>query len=144
VPRKQRTTSERIQAFLQAYSETCNVVAACRLCGIARRTHYAWLKKYPRYAEVFKESQRAAGDYLESEAVDRASKGWLEPVYYQGAVCGHVRRFSDGLLKFLLRGLKPDVYGTQRQEISAPRETPKQAKVEVVIVRPDGSRKPLP
>ena len=143
VPRKTRTTNERIQAFLQAYSKTCNVVAACRLCGIARRTHYAWLKKYPPYAETFKECRRAAGDFLESIAVERATVGWTEPVLYQGKVAAHVRRYSDGLLMMLLRGFKPEKYGVQRQEISGPQEAPKQAKVEVVIVRPDGSRKPL-
>jgi hypothetical protein len=135
-PAKPKTTKERIQALLNAYAETLNIVQACKRAKVDRKTHYRWLKKFPRYAAVFKESRLAAGDYLESEAADRASKGWLEPIYYQGEICGHVRRFDGGLLQFLLRGLKPDVYGVQRQEISGPQGTPMQAKIEVVFVRP--------
>lgn len=72
---------------------------------------------------------------METVAIARASEGWLEPVYYQGVVCGHVRRFSDGLMQFLLRGLLPDKYGN-KTEISGPQGAPMQAKIEVVFVKP--------
>jgi hypothetical protein len=143
VPRKTRTRSERIQAFLQAYAECGNVVAACRLCGISRRSHYAWLEKYPRYAAAFDAAKRAAGDYLESVAVHRATVGWKEPVLYQGQVATQVARYSDGLLQFLLRGFLPEKYGMQRQEISGPHSMPIQHKLEVVLVGVDGSRRTL-
>jgi hypothetical protein len=66
----------------------------------------------------------------------RAGEGWLEPVYYQGSVCGDVRRFDSGLMQFLLRGMMQEKYGA-RQEISGPQGAPLQAKIEVVFVRPD-------
>jgi hypothetical protein len=142
-PAKPKTTKERIQRLLDAYAATCNIVQACKKAQVDRRTHYRWLKKFPRYAERFKESQRAAGDFLESEAVVRASKGVREPVLYQGEVATHIRRYSDGLMMFLLRGFKPEKYGVQRQEISGPQGNPVQAKIEVVFVRPsDDSRGP--
>jgi hypothetical protein len=138
-----RTPAEKRQAILGAFAATCNIVRACKKAKVSRATHYRWLKENAGYAAVFEESRLAAGDLLESIAADRASKGWLEPVYYHGKVCGHVRRYSDGLLMCLLRGLKPDVYGVQRQEISGPQATPMQGKIEVIVVKPDGSRKPL-
>jgi hypothetical protein len=47
---------------------------------------------------------------LEDEAVRRAYEGWLKPVFYQGRQCGAVRRYSDKLLMFLLKGWRPERY----------------------------------
>ena len=46
----------------------------------------------------------------------RAVDGWLEPVFYRGKVVGHVRYFSDDLLKFFLRHNKPGKY-IEKKEI---------------------------
>jgi hypothetical protein len=70
--------------------------------------------------------------------IERAGEGWLEDVYYQGGVCGQVRRFDSGLLQFLLRGMMPEKYGS-KTEISGPQGAPMQAKIEVVFVKPDES-----
>jgi hypothetical protein len=68
--RKGRTTKERILAMLEAYAETCNIVAACKKAGIGRESHYHWLKRHPKYREVFLETKQLAADYLEGVAVD--------------------------------------------------------------------------
>src|SRR2546422_1875861 len=138
MPRKKkdaRSTNEKMHAMVKAYAETCNVVRSASLAGITRRTHYRWLEKCPRYAAVFQKTRLAAAEYLESECVDRATRGWLEPVFYQGAKCGTVRRFDGGLAQFLLRGMMPEKYGA-KTEISGPQGQPVQAKIEVVFVRP--------
>ena len=137
MPRKdKRTTNERKRAMLEAYAETCNIVGAARAARIERKTHYLWLGKDAGYAEAFKKRRQSAADYLESVAVERATNGWLEPVFYQGKKCGSVRRFSDGLLQLLLRGMMPERYGAQKAEISGPGGDPIQAKIEVVFVKP--------
>ena len=128
---------ERAKAFLKAYADTCNIRAAARKSKVTRQAHYRWMRQYPdSYGAVFKRAREHAGDYLESVAVERATTGWKEPIYYQGDICGHVTRYDGGLLQFLLRGLKPDVYGVQRQELSGPDKAPIQAKIEIVFVRP--------
>lgn len=134
------------RALLAAYAETCNIDFACRKTKIHRSTHYRWLRKttpiseHPNgYAAAFERIQREAGDYLESVAVERATKGVREPVYYQGGVCGHVTRYSDALLMQLLRGFKPEKYAVNRQEVSGPQGAPVQAKIEIVFVRPESS-----
>jgi hypothetical protein len=127
---------KKAHSLLQAYAETCNIVEACKKAKVGRDCHYRWIKKYPKYAAAFEKTREWAAEYLESEAVDRASKGWLEPVHYQGKVCGHVRRFDGGLMQFLLRGMMPEKYGVQRQEISGPEGAPVQAVIEVRFVRP--------
>lgn len=47
---------------------------------------------------------------LEQEAYRRAVEGVEEPVYQGGELVGTVRRYSDKLLEFLLRGRRPQVY----------------------------------
>ena len=140
--KKLAPAKERAARLLQAYAETCNLREACRQAKVSKTTHYDWLKRYPAekfprgYAAVFREFQERAGDSLESVAVERATTGWTEDVFYQGQKCGSVRRYSDGLLMQLLRGAKPQKYGTQKQELSGPQGAPVQARIEVVFVRP--------
>lgn len=134
-PQQKRTLTSQ-QSFLSAFGDSGCVRLTAKAAGITRKTHYSWLRKDPGYADAFTETKRIAGDYIESIAVERATVGWKEAVYYQGKVCGYVRRFSDGLLMQLLKGLKPDVYGVKRQETSSPQGAPVQARIEVVFVRP--------
>ncbi len=98
------------RAFLAAYCTTGNVSEAARLAGINRLSHYDWLHSDERYAAVFEQAVEISGDYLEAVARDRATKGWLEPVYYHGTVVGHVRKYSDTLLIFLLKGVRPEKF----------------------------------
>ena len=58
-----------------------------------------------------------AADVLEREAWRRASEGVKQPVFYQGEVCGHVQKYSDVLLIFLLKGARPDRY---REQLATP------------------------
>jgi len=125
--------------FLEAYGATGSLTHAAEIAGIGRRTHYNWLER-PAYARAFEMYQRLAGEYMESLAVERAAKGWLEPVYYQGEQCGSVRRYDSGLIQFLLRGMMPEKYGS-KTEITGPAGTPLQAEVVVRFVRPgDGNQ----
>jgi hypothetical protein len=133
-PKNRKLTNQ--QLFLNAYEECYCVKSAAKTAGVVRRTHYHWLQHDPDYASQFKESQEIASDFLESVAVERATHGWSEAIYFRGKRCGSVRRYSDGLLQFLLRGAKPTKYGITRREITGPQGAPVQGKIEVVFVRP--------
>lgn len=98
------------RAFLAAYARCGNLSEAARQAGVSRLSHYDWLARDERYAEVFAQAEEIAGDYLEAVARHRATRGWLEPVYYQGKKVGSVRRFSDTLLIFLIKGARPEKY----------------------------------
>jgi hypothetical protein len=102
---------------------------------IGRKTHYHWLENDSAYAAAFKQVQMIAGDALESVAVERAVMGWTEPVYFRGEKCDEMRRYDNAMLMFLLRALKPDMYGA-RVHVPAPAVAapPAQPKVEVVFV----------
>ena len=60
---------------------------------------------------------------------------WLQ--FYKGSVCGVVRKYSDSLLMFLLKGARPDVYREQmRHEHAGVAGGPPIRIIEVV--RPGG------
>ena len=104
-------TPEKRAEFLSALSSTGNVSEACRLTGVARNSMYLWKQSDPAFAEEWAKHLAAGAELLEDEAIRRAREGWDEPVYYQGEVCGTVRKYSDTLLIFLLKGQMKERYG---------------------------------
>ena len=130
-----RSEQERMMEFLEAYAQTFSVVRAAEASEVSPQCHYRWYHKLPGYRAAFEKRKKLAGQYIETECITRAGEGWLEPIYYQGAECGQVRRFDSGLAQFLLRGLLPERYAA-RTEVTGPQGAPVQAKIEVVFVKP--------
>ncbi len=105
-----RGRPERL-AFLTAFSETGNVRLACEVAKVGRSSHYRWLQEDPEYREAFDLAKECAADLIEAEAYRRAVTGWDEPAgWYKGKPGGMVRKYSDVLLIFLLKGLRPEKY----------------------------------
>ena len=104
------------KVFLSILAKTGVVAEAARAVGY---TDTATLQQYRRndeeFAEAWDYALEAAANILEEEADRRAKDGVLEPVFYKGAVAGYKTNYSDTLLMFRLRGLKPGMYReTQR------------------------------
>lgn len=104
------------RAFLAAFAECGRVKQAAQAANISREAHYDWKAQDPDYAAAFSAAQKLAGDALEDEAMRRAKLGVLEPVYQGGVRVGFKRKYSDGLLKMLLQGAKPEKYNTKTVE----------------------------
>ncbi len=110
---------EKLQAaFLTAFRESCTVTQAAKQAGIARRTHYNWLKADPSYQAQFEDLEEEVTETHEREAMRRASEGTLKPVFYQGKTCGEIREFSDTLLIFLLKARRPETY-RERSDVNS-------------------------
>ena len=62
------------------------------------------------FAARWDEAKRIGAEALEDEAVRRAARGVDEPVFHQGAQVGTVRKYSDTLAIFLLKGAMPEKY----------------------------------
>ncbi|HZT29705.1 MAG TPA: hypothetical protein VFA33_07480 [Bryobacteraceae bacterium] len=107
---KKPSKPSKLVAFLEEYRESGSVTLAAKRAGISRNAHYKRLKQDRAYAKVFHACRDQAGASLEDEAIRRATRGVLEPVFYQGNRCGYIRRYSDGLLQFLLKGALPEKY----------------------------------
>lgn len=115
-----RPGHEKRQAFLEAYALVGNVSDAASHAGVARTMHYEWLED-PQYADDFHHAREQAADRLEREAIRRATAGVEKAVWYKGQQVGTERHYSDVLLIFLLKGLRPekfrDNYGAQEVSI---------------------------
>ena len=100
------------RAFLSAFAECGNKSRAAEMAGIVKQTIYTRQWREDREFQVALESAHVmAADRLEEEAHRRAVDGWEEPVgWYKGVAGGTVRRYSDNLLMFLLKGARPERY----------------------------------
>lgn len=115
-------------AFLAAFAETGNLSVSAAAAKVHRSMHYAWLAKDPDYREAFEQARETAADRLEQEARRRAIEGTERPVYQGGKLVGTVREYSDTLLIFLLKGVRPDVY---RDNVSVRHAGPSGGPIEV-------------
>lgn len=96
--------------FLVSLSETGSVFRAAELTGVSRYNHPHWKKTDEEYAEAAELAMFIACDKLEVEARRRAVDGIEDPVFYQGEKVGVVKRYSDNLLQFLMKGAMPEKY----------------------------------
>ena len=100
------------RAYLAAYAATGGKGLAAKLAGIDRSAIYqpGW-RDDPQFQEALERARLMAIDVLEDEATRRAVEGWEEPVgWYKGEAGGYVRRYSDNLLMFKLKGELPQKY----------------------------------
>jgi len=133
--RQDSTTAQAIRplwipAFLAALRETGIVRDACEAANIDRTTPYVTRKHDPAFAEAWDAAILDASDLLIREATRRARVGVREPVIYQGKLQGvwvnedgdvvtaetpnarlvplSVTKYSDPLLMFLIKGIRPE------------------------------------
>jgi len=117
------TSVSKRKAFLEAFAIVGNVTQAADRAGLAPFTHRRWLAADPEYRRQFEEATEHACDLMVAEARRRAVEGIDEPVVYQGEIqCkldenGNrtnipvaVRKYSDVLLMFLIKGARPEIY----------------------------------
>jgi len=103
-------TEMKKRKFLEAFAELGNRREACKKAGIGKTTPSIWARKDQQFLEEWETARKMATHVLEEEAHRRAVEGWEEPVFYKGEQVGTVRKYSDTLLIFLLKGLKPETY----------------------------------
>ena len=103
-------TAKKREKFLAALATGLSVSNACSSAGLARRTAYDWRDADPDFAKAWDHAIEDGTDALEDEARRRAFEGAEEPVFYQGKQVGTVRKYSDTLLIFLLKGRRPDKF----------------------------------
>lgn len=111
------------RGFLAVLRESANVRLACLAVEIERSTAYRLRDRDESFAAEWDEAVDEAADLLEEEARRRAHEGWEEPVFGrlsgkdagEGEI-GAVRKYSDTLLIFLLKGARPEKY-RERAEV---------------------------
>ena len=81
------SATERKQAqevFLQSFSMTANVRAACMKAGIDRSTVYRWQEHDTEFSVRFKQAELDANDLIRGELFRRAVQGYEKPVVSMG------------------------------------------------------------
>jgi hypothetical protein len=123
------------QKFLDTYRGTGNVSAAAVLATIGRRTHYDWIRDDAVYAASFADAVEEAADRLETEARRRAVTGCSEAIYYKGAQIGTLKKYSDTLLIFLLKGARPEKY-SDHHTLGTKKGQPLGVRLEDIVMGP--------
>lgn len=123
----ERYTQGQLDSFLVELAEFGNVREACRRSGLTRSKLYQWRDNDEDFAKRWDEAYALGVAGLEDEARRRAAEGVERPVFGKEGEVGRVREFSDGLLMFLLKGAKPDVY---KERVSAEHSGPNGGPIE--------------
>ncbi|MBT5879739.1 MAG: hypothetical protein HOH46_11835 [Rhodospirillaceae bacterium] len=71
---------------------------------------YEWKEKDEAWRDSWEQAWHLGVDALEEEALRRGVEGFLEPVWYNGEIVGHRRKYSDNLLIFMLKGRRPGTF----------------------------------
>lgn len=106
-----------VNPFLQHLKTSMNMAESARSVGIAYSTVMALKQRDADFEAACEEALEEACDYLEAEMRRRAFEGVEEPVFYQGEEVGTVRKYSDGLAMFLMKGYRRRKFG-DKQEIT--------------------------
>ncbi len=99
-----------MRGFLEALINTGRVDLATQAAGIERTTAYYARKRDQLFADAWDEAKAIAFDKLEDEAYRRAYEGTDEPVFHQGKQVATIKKYSDVLLMFLMKGANPEKY----------------------------------
>ncbi len=103
-------TPKKREKFLETLAATCNVSKSAQAVGVSTVTVYKTRRKDEAFAMEWEQAIEAGTATLEAEAMRRAFDGVDEPVFYQGEIVGHVRKYSDNLAMFLLKAHAPEKY----------------------------------
>ena len=130
---RRTTKKDRWRApFLETLASTGNVSSAIAAADVSRWFVYEERKRDADFAADWDRALEDAADTLEFEARRRAVDGWDEPVYgslgqgHGSGQIGTVRKYSDTLLIFLMKGANPSKYRETTKNINV-NLTPEQA-----------------
>ena len=96
--------------FLDTLRGTGNVRLSARNANITRQVVYRARDRSAKFRADWDEALEEARELLEAEARRRAAIGVDEPIFYKGEVVGHIRKYSDTLLMFLLKAHWPEKF----------------------------------
>lgn len=109
-------TNEQKIIFLDELSQHGVIKYACQKAGISRLTFYYNYQSDEEFRRLVDDAFVLGAINIEDEAKIRAVEGVEEEVYFKGEMVGTVRKFSDFLLTFLLKGNFPYKYGGVQSE----------------------------
>lgn len=140
-PSASHSTRAHREAFLAAFAKCGLLGEAARAAGVNRSTVWRWRQDDEEFAKAFDVAEQESFELLVNEARRRGIEGYDEYVVTgKGLVFGEdgkpllQRRFSDGLLKFLIerREGKPVQTIEHKGELTKPDDLKPQYVAEVL------------
>ena len=104
---KSKKLTIKQRRFLASFVQTGTILAAARAANVGRTTHYAWVEKSASYREAFLHAELASREVI-MEACRKVA----------------VEDENVPMLIHLRKGAYPEVFGTQRHELSGPDGSP--------------------
>lgn len=123
--------AKRRQLFLKTLTASKDVRAACVAVGLSDTAAYALKGRSPPFARAWAKALADDAPSVIDAAIARAMEGWDEPIFHGGKIVGTRKRYSDGLMRDLL---KREVAREQAGEARDGGETGGGAKDEDAIV----------
>lgn len=130
--------SPKQKKFLTEYAKHCSIRMTVEKTKITAASHYYWMEHSSNYKAAYSSVKDMVADTLEDAAFERAVHGVDEPVFYKDEKIADVKKFSDTLTIFLLKGNKPEKYNKDRHEHSGPNGGPIPLSIESFDALLDG------
>lgn len=105
---RMRTKKNRFLRVLN--SNGCYVEKACGAVGVTRPAVSHWRDTDEEFAAAMDAIKDRRVEIMEEELDRRAFQGVDKPIYYKGERVDTVKEYSDNLLMFRLKALKPETY----------------------------------
>lgn len=99
--------------FLADLAESGNATRAAHVSGASRRNLYRLKNADSDFRAAWEEAAEIGMTVIEDMAVQRATEGHQEPVFYQGKQVGSIPKYADNLLAMLLKAYRPDRFGNR-------------------------------
>lgn len=109
-PDTAKITSNKAKFLAEFATNGGYIQRACNAVGVSYTTFCSWRDRDAEFALAVDTIREIQVERLEAE-VDRRAMGYEEALSYQGRLTGDtVTRYSDNLLMFRLKALKPETY----------------------------------
>jgi hypothetical protein len=105
--------------LLKALTMSCRLTLALRAARVSYNTVRAHERNDPEFAGQLNQAQREGAELLHDVCFKAALEGSLEPIFFQGKVVGHVRKYDSRLQIEFLRAHMPEKFKTPGQNVNA-------------------------
>jgi hypothetical protein len=98
--------------FLKALRMSCNWTDSLKAAHVSHNTVKLHERNDPEFAAQLKEAEEEGAQLLHAVCFQAALQGELQPVYWQGQIVGHIRKYDARMQIELLRAHMPHLFKT--------------------------------
>lgn len=125
--------------FLETLRDVPNVTAAAHLIGMSRRALYNIREADEEFKKDWDDAVDEGVELIERELHRRAVEGVEKTFYKNGEKTGSVTEYSDVLLMFMLKAVRPDKY-RERYDVTSDGEKLGAPTIEVILPAVQGQK----